>query len=106
METLDGRMKEFQDVMAGIEKLYVWQYILKEGAGLSLIGSNCPEEEFWHNVFMVSFSRNVLESCEGSEDSVLIGDDIGVLWVATPQWEEKRLQKLWLLGPVFSSDIQ
>lgn len=106
METLDGRMKEFQDVMAGIEKLYVWQYILKEGAGLSLIGSNCPEEEFWHNVFMVSFSRNVLESCEGSEDSVLIGDDIGILWIATPQWEEKRLQKLWLLGPVFSSDIQ
>lgn len=100
-------MKDFRDVVSGIENLYTWRYrVWDGGTGMSLSDSNCPNEVFWHDVFMLSFSEAVLKACEDSELSTLLGDEIGVLWIATPQRQEGVLKNVWLLGPVFTSHVR
>lgn len=104
MERASTKMVDFQDVMSCVENLYVWQYVLDDEGGLALEATNCPEEAFWKRVFLSFFSERVLEAMKNSDTSVFISDDIGIFWIATPEREGGRLQKTWLLGPVFTSD--
>jgi AraC-like DNA-binding protein len=102
---LEVRMEGFWYVMSGIENLYAWRYVLGR-EGLELRESNCRDVEFWHNIFMSQFSERILTFLKKSGKSVLLGDDLGITWIATPRWEYEYLQEIWLLGPMFSSDMR
>lgn len=104
-KNMESRMEGFWYVMSGIENLYAWRYAL-DGEGLELCDSNCQDVEFWHNIFMTLFSERVLAFLKSLDKSVLLGDDLGITWIVTPRREEERLQDIWLLGPVFSSDVR
>ena len=105
MERLYTKMEALQEIMSCVENLYVWQYDYAEGEGMVLHVSNCREEAFWHDIFKTRFAKVALKACKDSKDSVFLGDDIGILWIATPGRNGGRLQKVWLLGPVVESDL-
>lgn len=105
MEKLYTKMEALQEVMSCIENLYIWQYDYAKDTGMAFCASNCQDEMFWHEIFMSTFSEAALKACKNSEDSVFLGDNIGILWIATPKWDDGRLRKVWLLGPVVESDL-
>lgn len=73
-----------------------------------LLYSNCPEQEFFFNLFAISrCGQTILEHFAQSEMPILAADSIGFVWVAVRQQPEdaEQIPLLQLLGPLFISEM-
>ena len=84
----------------------IWSWTLTEDD--QLLYSNCPEQEFFLNLFMLgSCGAAIREHFTQSEMPVLAADGIGFVWIAVQQrpGDSQQIPLLHLLGPVFISDV-
>ncbi|MCR5546809.1 MAG: helix-turn-helix domain-containing protein [Lachnospiraceae bacterium] len=73
----------------------------------NLLYSNCPEKEFFFNLFSVGTCPNIIEQhFKESMLPLLVTDNIGFVWVSvfTPLPQENTFQ-IYLLGPMFTSEM-
>lgn len=74
---------------------------------MQLVFTNCPEEEFFYNLFSVSSCRNAIqEHFSASTMPLLASDSIGFVWITSCHYnEDNKASHLYLLGPVFTSEM-
>lgn len=102
MSDMDTKIKVFADMMVNTLDVYSWQY---DGEG-RLIFSNCPFSLVMDNLFSVSGSKSqAFESCGETGLPVLILDSLALSWLAVPYTVNGVLLYVYIIGPIFSSEI-
>lgn len=74
---------------------------------LQLLYSNCPEQDFFYNLFLISSCRKAVEThFSDSHLPLIVSDRTGFVWIAVSSPSEAdKITLLYLLGPVFTSGI-
>lgn len=91
----------FRDMISCCHNLYLWTY----DSGFHLISSNCPEQISINNLFMMSQRReDFYKQITASSTPIIFTNEIGLMWVMVPQFEEDEFLRLYVLGPFFVDD--
>lgn len=97
-------LRFLQDTFLRTQKIYSWTLTAED----QLLYCNCPEQEFFWNLFMLGDCSPAIRShFEQSEIPILASDSIGFVWIAVRQRPEdgQQVSLIHLLGPVFISDV-
>lgn len=73
---------------------------------MQLIYSNCPEQEFFFDIFTMSgCGAKIAEHFSSSAVPVIVSDRIGFVWSAVLQGacEDEQFPVIHLIGPIFTS---
>ncbi len=97
-------LRFLQDVFFYTQQVYSWTMTQED----QLLFSNCPEEEYFYDLFLLSgCSRAIHEHFTRSDVPILTADSIGFVWIAVHHQpaEEDSIPLLQILGPVFLSAV-
>ncbi len=100
----------YQNVQHMIDNLYATQRVCAWtlSAELQLLATNCPQQEFFFNLFSVSRCPSaILSHFAERTDPVIVTDKVGFVWIAIrkPEDGENALPINYVLGPVFTSEM-
>jgi len=88
--------------MGCVKHLYVWHF----DSELRLIQSNCPNEQYWNSLFHSSdICTAALAHCHTEQAPILLSDQLELLWIVAPCYDNNSLASIHMLGPVFISSI-
>ncbi len=97
-------LRFLQDVLFNTQQVYSWTITDED----QLLFSNCPEEEYFYNIFLLSgCSSAIHEHFAKTEIPILAADYIGFVWIAVRHQpaEDNSIPLLQMLGPVFLSTV-
>lgn len=96
-------MKFLQDTFLHTQKICSWSIM----PDLQLIYSNCPEQAFFYNLFLVSRCSTAIQNhFAQSQLPLLVSDRTGFVWIAVCSSAESDSPALiHLLGPIFTSEM-
>ncbi len=96
-------MKFLQDTFLHTQKICSWIVM----PDMQLVYSNCPEQEFFYNLFFVSTCRAAIQThFAHSQLPLLVSDRTGFVWISvcsSAEYDEQAL--IYLLGPIFTSEM-
>ncbi len=98
------KLRFLQEVFISTQQVYAWTMTEEN----QLLFSNCPEEEYFWNLFRLSgCCESIHEHFTGSKVPILAADSIGFVWIAVRQLPEaeESIPLLQVLGPVFLSAV-
>lgn len=100
--TMEEKLELFQEQVSCGKNVYTWYY----DGQRRLVGSNCPYEDTMDIAFDLFGCKDALYR-HVQEDSrpILLGAPIGLMWVACSQTRDGGLERVVVLGPVFTSDV-
>ena len=97
MDVLQNMMLFSELVQCG-GNVYTWCY----DAQGKLLRSNCPDEAFLASAFeLFGCKQRMLEHGNRDDIPVTLGTALGLLWGAAFEKGEGRLERVWVVGPVF-----
>ncbi len=96
-------MKFLQDTFLHTQKICSWSIM----PDMQLVYSNCPEQEFFYNLFLVSRCCTAIQThFAHSGLPLLVSDRSGFVWIAVcSSAESDRAAMIYLLGPIFTSEM-
>ncbi len=97
-------MTFLQEVFFNTQNICSWNMT----EDLQLLYTNCPEKDYFRNLFSVSgCSREIKKHFAESSAPLIASDKIGFVWIAavTPSQEAATARVINMLGPVFTSDM-
>ena len=99
---IEQRLSIFREMILCCHNLYLWSY----NHNMSLLDSNCPEEEILSELFASSKQLEELPQvlCN-SNYPVLMSNELGLMWITVPGMINNDLQHIYVLGPFFLYDI-
>lgn len=101
MEIAD-RIALFQELIRCGNEIYTWVYS-PDGA---LVHSNCPNEALFSAAFSAFGIRDrMLTHAQSHASPLTLGTEFGMIWGAAFEKEDKSLRRVYVIGPVFYSDI-
>lgn len=96
MDTAE-RIALFRDIVNCCHNLYLWSY----DADCRLLSSNCPQEILIHQMFTMSEQyRIITDYAKLHRKPGILTNDIGLIWVVFPEWEQEMPVRLHILGPL------
>lgn len=98
--TLDEKLKLFRDQIACGTPAYMWIY---DGEG-RLLESNCPDEPVLAGAFLLFDCKRELYEKAALRRPVILSSSIGLMWAAAFAWEQEKLERAVVIGPVFTID--
>ncbi len=94
-----ARMETIREMLLHTQRIYSWCLDMD----FRLQYSNCPSQEFFFNIFSVGACRKAAEDhFEDKRTPVILTDQLGFAWIATPQAEGGYISAIHMLGPVFT----
>lgn len=99
-----GNLKYLQDCLYQTQHICSWTLTPE----LHLLYSNCPEQEFFFNLFSVSCcSQVLLEHFAETALPLIVSDSIGFGWIAAleHEGEDGQFSVIQMLGPIFTSEM-
>ncbi len=92
-----------QDTFLHTQKICSWSIM----PDMQLVYSNCPEQAFFYNLFLVSRCRTAVQAhFARSGLPLLVSDRSGFVWIAAcNSAESDRPALIYLLGPIFTSEM-
>lgn len=98
---IETNLTLFRDMIRLCHDLYLWTY----DSGFHLISSNCPEQVTVNVLFMMSRRQEEFDKqITASNTPIIFTNEIGLMWVMVPQFEEEEFLRLYVLGPFFVDD--
>lgn len=97
-------LKFLQDSLYQTQNICSWSVT----TNMQLLYSNCPEQEFFFNLFTVSHcSAKISEHFSHSLVPLIASDSTGFVWIAVLQnsHENEQIPVIHLIGPVFTSTM-
>lgn len=102
METRDSKLSAFKDLLSCTGSVYFWKY----EKDLSIVESNCPFSSFFHTIFQSNgCSSQALTHFSTHDEPVFLSDQLGLLWIAAAEKVKTSLVHMYVIGPVFTSDL-
>ena len=99
---VNERVALFRDMVSCCHDLYLWDY----DCALHLLNSNCPEQEAMRNLLQLSITRDDFgQELIAQDTPLLIANEMSMMWLALPRFEERELLRNYLLGPFFTDDV-
>lgn len=99
---LNDRVNLFADMIQCCHPLYVWTY----DSNLHLLDTNCPDYTVLSLYFMSEWEERISADFQQDERMpTLLSDEADITWVAIPLFEGDTFLRLYMLGPMFLSDI-
>ena len=94
-----ARLETMRDMFLYAQQIYSWCL----GRDFSLIYSNCPSQQFFYNMFEISFCSAAAEKhFARSRLPVILNDNMGFAWIAAAQTDDRDISVIHLLGPLFT----
>lgn len=102
MDDTAARIQIMQDMFLGVQKLYCWHL----HADMELDFCNCPNQDFFYNLFCISRCSGIVKDHFGKSHFPLITtDQMGFAWIADCECDAaQQLKGYYLLGPFFSME--
>ncbi len=97
-------LKFLQDSLLNTQRICSWNFTLD----MQLLFSNCIEQDFFSNLFMVSScSKEISSHFKISEAPIITTDSIGFVWIAAYQniLSSAQTPTIHILGPIFTSSM-
>ena len=95
------RLETMRDMFLYAQQIYSWSL----GRDFSLVYSNCPSQQFFYNMFQISYcSRAAKKHFANSMLPVILNDHMGFAWIAAAQADDRDISVFHLLGPLFTAD--
>ena len=96
-----ARLETMREMFLYAMRLYSWEL----SPSLELRFSNCPSQQFFYDMFSVSYG-SIAISEQAAKDGLpcIVNDSLGFVWIASGQKENGELAAIHLLGPVFTLD--
>lgn len=98
---IKSRLELFRDMITCCHSLYLWVY----DSGFHLIESNCPEQAVINDLFLMNRRQERFDAQIMEQDTpVILTNEMGLMWVTAPLFEDGELIRLYVLGPFFVDD--
>ncbi len=96
-------LKFLQDTFLHTQKICSWSIM----PDMQLVYSNCPEQEFFYNLFLVSRCSTAIQTHFAHDRlPLLVSDRTGFVWIAVCSATESESPSLiYMLGPIFTSEM-
>ena len=95
-------MMLFSELIQCGGNIYTWCY----DADGTLLKSNCPDEGFVSGAFdLFGCKQRMLNYGREQSNPVSLGTALGMIWVAAFEKENGKLNRAWVIGPVFYQDV-
>ena len=102
MSDMDIKLEIFSDMMLKVWKVFYWHYDSED----RLISSTCPETLVFDNLFAIGgCKRRILDACTTNKKAAIVADSTGLAWIAVPYFVDDVFSKLFVIGPVFVSEV-
>ena len=107
IKRMEERFQIFRDLIESINPIYITEF----NADYEIIYSNNPNAELFTTLFTFELAGAIpygeeLNSVAGEiTRPVIFTNPIGMTWIADVYMEDGKLQRIFLLGPVFLDDI-
>lgn len=99
---IDARLELFRDMISCCHDLYLWVY----DSAFHLITSNCPEQATVNDLFVLTRRREEFYSQISEYNTpIILTNEMGLMWVMEPHFQNDELVRLYVLGPFFVDDI-
>ncbi len=96
---IEQNLALFEDLLCCGSNIYLWCYD-NEG---NLIHSNCPEEGLFHSAFsFLGCRERALQLGQSGAQPQAVGTSLGLIWGIDFIFQKGKLQKMYVMGPVFS----
>ncbi len=100
----------YQNIQHLLDNFYQTQRICSwiMAPNMQLLSTNCPHQEYFHNLFSVSgCPEAILHHFNSSSTPIITSDKVGFVWISSlqPSDEEHPTPVTYILGPVFTSEI-
>jgi len=96
-----GKAAALADILTCSPTVYTWRY----GADGELLGSNSPEHVY-HKIFEHTGCLDYFLGPGKAEHTPLIlGAELGAMWIGAYEWEEDELVSCYVVGPVFYNEV-
>lgn len=99
---LSNRLELFQNMLLCCHDLYLWTF----DQDMTLEYSNCPQAPVMSGLLAVG---NRLEDtrayAQTNQAPLLLSNEVGLMWIAAPERDEKGLRRIHVLGPFFMDSI-
>jgi len=101
-EAMEMQLEVFSDMMLNVWKVFFWHYDNQD----RLIYTTCPGAQLFDSLFELGGSkRRILEECTINKKAAMVADSTGLVWIAVPYFDGGVFSKLYVIGPVFSSEL-
>lgn len=99
---IDARLELFRDMIGCCHDLYLWTY----DSAFHLITSSCPEQVIINDLFVLTRRREEFFSQISEHNTpILLTNEMELMWVMAPYFQNDELVRLYALGPFFVDDI-
>lgn len=100
--TLQEKLELYGNMILSCHKLYLWTY----GAGMQLIGTNCPDAELVNALFSLEGRRERMKHySEEHRKPIIMANQLGLMWIAVPERDGSAVSRIHVLGPFFVDSI-
>ena len=100
--TLCDRLEWFQNMLLCCHDLYLWTF----DRNMMLEYSNCPQASVISGLMAIG---NRMEDTRSYAQSIrtplLLSNEVGLMWIAASEREEKELRHIHVLGPFFMDSV-
>lgn len=102
-QPISVRMDFFGELIACGQNLFYWEFDPK----MELVRTSCPTAEHFQGFFPLSGCQDYLLRYlkEGNTAPLVLSDVIEMSWIADFELLEGQICRIYLIGPVFTSDI-
>lgn len=99
---LSDRLELFHNMLQCCHELYLWSY----DSEMNLLGSSCPEEPVVSALLAIGdHLENTRAYAAANRAPLLLSNEMGLIWIADPERDEKTLRHIHILGPFFMDSI-
>ncbi|MBD5093464.1 MAG: helix-turn-helix domain-containing protein [Subdoligranulum sp.] len=99
---LSDRLELFHNMLQCCHTLYLWAY----DAEMNLLGSSCPEESTVSALLSIGDRLESTRAYAGANRApLLLSNEMGLMWIADPERDEKGLRRIYILGPFFMDSV-
>lgn len=100
--TTEERVSQFRTQLLCGNPVYLWRY----GPGRQVVDTNCPERDIFHEAFCAfGCYERAWQHLEEDAAPMMLGSPIGLEWAAVGGRLNGRLECLYVLGPILTTDI-
>lgn len=99
---LSDRLELFHNMLRCCHELYLWSY----DSEMNLLGSSCPEEPVVSALLAIGDHLDSTRAhAEANRAPLLLSNEMGLMWIADPERDEKALRRIHILGPFFIDSV-
>ena len=99
---LNDRLELFHNMLQCCHTLYLWSY----DAEMNLLGSSCPEQPAVSALLTIGeHPEQTRMYAEVNRAPLLLSNEMGLMWIADPERDEKALRRIHVLGPFFMDSV-